>query len=156
MNVAHEELEGTPILQLRVIEAPHSDHYPGECIGYLCPFCLAEDETLSQVYHEADCRLAGEHGRNHYPEGFEKPMQTRRTPELDSRHPINIIRMGQTVGGSHGLHQGEVLGWECAECGNSDERIGEIVHDESCPLAGYRGPKDVEWVSDPPPQLAGD
>lgn len=140
MKVKREPLDGTSVQRLVVIESVHSDHHPGECIGYLCGECMAADETLRQLYHEGDCSLAGQHGRKLHPD--HKPiLSDRRTPELDSRHPINVIVMGETEGRG-GLHEGEVLGFECGMCGNADENCFEIVHDETCDLAGRRSKYD--------------
>ena len=42
---------------------------------------------------------------------------------------------------SHGSpDNGETLAFRCGECGNSDETLVEIRHDEDCSLAGRFGP----------------
>lgn len=136
MKVVREDLEGTKIQRLVVVEPGNSGHHKGQCVGYLCPRCMQADETLEQIYHEEECDLAGEHGRAHYDE-LEPDIEGRTVPELDPEHPITIVRYGETEGNG-GLCDGQVLSFQCT-CGNLDEDLFEIVHDEACPLAGQHG-----------------
>lgn len=141
MKVIRERLEGIQIQRLIVTEPEDSDHFRGECIGYLCPECMQADETLEQIWHDEDCSLAGEHGRAHY-DDLEPDVPGRPVPEFDPAHPITIVKFGKTEGRG-GLHDGEVLSFKC-ECGNLDEDVFEIVHDEACPLAGRHRQKETE------------
>jgi len=136
MKVTRESLDGTQVQRLIVVEPQGADHHAGECVGYLCPECLQADETLDQIWHNEDCSLAGEHGRSHY-DDLEPDVPGRPTPEFESGHTITVIEFAETEGRG-GLHEGEVLGFTC-ECGNADEDLFEVVHDEACELAGKHG-----------------
>lgn len=137
MKVGLESITDTPIQRLVVKDPGDTTHYAGEVIGYRCPLCDAADETLRQIWHEG-CRLTGEHGRRYY-DDLEPDDPTAPAPELDPRHPINILKAGETelqadLRGEPGIHNGEVIGFECGLCGNADEDVFEIVHDEGCDL----------------------
>jgi hypothetical protein len=136
MKVIRERLEGTQVQRLVVIESGKSPHHGGECVGYLCPECMQADETLEQIWHDEDCSLATEHGRKHYddltPDSSGRPI-----PELQPGHQVTMVKYGKTEGRG-GLHDGEVLSFIC-KCGNLDEDLFEIVHDETCSLAGQHG-----------------
>jgi len=136
MMVTREELDGTRIQRLVVTDPKNPDRHVGQVVGYLCPECLQADETLDQIWHQEDCPLAGEHGRSHYDE-LEPDVAGRPVPELDAAHPITVVEFGETEGRG-GLHEGEVLAFHCDDCGNADEDLFEIVHDELCDLAGRR------------------
>jgi len=131
MKVRSEDLEGTQVERLVVTNPMSSDRYRGECVGYLCPECRQADETLEQIWHEDDCSLAGEHGRQYY-ETLSPTDNS--TPEFDPANEFYVIESAETEGRG-GLCKGEVLGFVCT-CGNADEDLFEIVHDESCALAG--------------------
>lgn len=47
---------------------------------------------------------------------------------------VPIERM--VVGDSETHHAGEVVGYRCQECGQADETLDQIWHQEDCPLAG--------------------
>lgn len=136
MKVVREDLEGTIVQRLVVTDPEGLDHHVGECLGYLCGECQQADETLQQIWHEPDCQLAGRHGRQHYSE-LVPDVPGRPTPEFDPAHPITVLRAGETDD-PQGIHNGEVIAFVC-ECGNADEDLFEIVHDEACPLAGGCG-----------------
>jgi hypothetical protein len=137
MKVTREDLDGTQVQRLVVTDPISSDRHRGECVGYLCPECRQADETLEQIWHEEDCSLAGEHGRRFY-DALE-PDPATGSPEFDPDNEFYVIESGETEGRG-GLCEGEVLGFVCT-CGNADEDLFEIVHDESCPLAGRHGRK---------------
>jgi len=133
VKVIRERLDGIQIQRLIVIDPEGSNHFRGECVGYLCPECMQADETLEQIWHDEDCSLAGKHGRAHY-DDLEPDVPGRPVPEFDPAHPITVVKFGKTEGRG-GLHDGEVLGFYCNGCGNADETMFEIVHDEVCDLA---------------------
>lgn len=138
MRVTRQRLPNLDIVRLVALESdPSAGIYEGETIAYLCERCGNADETLVQLFHDTTCRYAGEHGRTRYPEGLESGRDTH-TGELDPQHPIAIIRNGDHDQNT-GVHRGEPIGFRCIECGNSDETLSEIVHDESCELAGRHG-----------------
>jgi hypothetical protein len=148
MKVTREDLEGTQIQRLIVVEPQESDHHVGECAGYLCSECLQADETLAQIWHDEDCSLAGEHGRAHY-DTLEPDVPGRSVPELDPTHPITVVEFADTEG-RNGLLAGEVLAFHCGECGNADEDLFEIVHDEVCGLAGQHDEHGADELRDEP------
>ena len=133
MKVVREDLEGTQVQRLTVIDPEGTDYHVGELVGYLCPECLQCDETLTQIWHDEGCSLAGEHGRQHY-DSLEPDVPGRPSPELQPDHPVMVVKYGETEGRG-GLCQDEVLAFIC-NCGNADEDFFEIVHDENCELAG--------------------
>jgi hypothetical protein len=141
MKVTREDLDGTEIQRLVVTDSQRSDHHVGEVVGYLCPECMQADETLDQIWHQEDCSLAGEHGRSHYDE-LEPDVPGRPVPEFDPAHPITIAEFAETEGRG-GLHEGEVLAFTCEGCGNSDEDVFEIIHDEVCELAHASHQEDL-------------
>lgn len=138
MRVVREPLEGTQIERLKVTDPSSSSHHVGEVAGYLCPECMQADETLEQIWHDEDCSLCGEHGREHY-DDLEPDIDglEGRAPEFDDAHPITVVEAGETEGRG-GLCEGEVLAFVC-RCGNADEDLFELVHDEACDLAGQHG-----------------
>jgi len=135
MRVERKSLEGTSLQKLTVVDDRGTDHHVGEVFGYVCPHCMAVDESLSQVWHEDDCKLTGEHGRTHYNESEYKP-QTGQTEHLELRdgYPLTLVEYATTEGRG-GLCEGEVLGFRCDFCGNGDEDAFEIQHDGNCPLS---------------------
>lgn len=136
MRVERRELAGTDMLQLFVAADAGPNHYVGESAGYLCPHCHAHDETLIQVVHEDGCPLFGEHGRKHYDSIPDVP--DRFSAAIRPEHVFTIIRSNETDH-SVGIYNGTVVGFRCDFCGNSDETVGEICHDENCPMAGEEG-----------------
>lgn len=150
MKVALRSLDGTDIRRLEVIDPETSNTHVGESVGYLCPHCGQADETRHQIWHDSDCRYAGEHGRSHY-DDIVPDVPGRPTPELDPDHEIEMVAAGE----SHqdiGIHNGEVLGFRC-RCGNLDEDLFEVVHDSRCELSEDEpGPlTDYEDVPVSPP-----
>lgn len=132
MKVALQPLSKTDIYRLEVTDPQDSNTHVAESVGYLCPHCRQCDETRHQIWHDADCPYAGQHGRAHY-DDLEPKVDGRPTPELDPRHEINIVLAGE----SHqdiDIHNGETLAFRC-HCGNLDEDIFELVHDSRCELA---------------------
>lgn len=125
------------IEQLRVVDANGHDYHEGQAVGYRCQQCHQADETLDQLWHAEDCPLAGEHGRSHY-DDITPAVSEGRSPELSPDHEIVMVRSAETDN-SVGVSRGDVILFICAECGNADEDLFEIVHDENCSLAG-RGP----------------
>lgn len=132
MKVVREGLEGTRIRRLVVVNAGETNHHVGEIVGYWCPECYQADETLDQIYHDEDCSFAGQHGRTHYDE-LEPDVPGRHIPELSPDHPITLVKAGETDN-SAGVHNGEVLAFQC-QCGNLDEDVFEVIHDEECGLS---------------------
>lgn len=121
---------------IAVDDAPDAGVAEGEILGYHCGECGAADETRMQVVHREYCPLAGEHGREHYDQD-ELPV-VERPPELDRDHRIDIITAGWTDP-AEDVHNGEAIAFRCGECGNADESLFEIRHDEDCSLAGRFG-----------------
>lgn len=145
MMVRREPLPELEITRLIAQESdPSADIYEGEVVAYHCDACGNADETLIQLLHKETCPYAGEHGRTRYPDGLESGRDVH-TPELQPDHPITIVRNG-THNRHEGVHQGEPIAFRCVECGNSDETLSEIVHDESCRLAGRHGRARLEGV----------
>uniref|UniRef100_UPI00143D8322 hypothetical protein n=1 Tax=Halorussus halobius TaxID=1710537 RepID=UPI00143D8322 len=132
MKVVREDLHGTQVQRLVASESHPPDYVEGEVVGYYCAECRQTDETRDQIWHEKTCSLAGQHGREHY-DGLQ-PAPDDPAPELDPDTEFIVIESAETEGRG-GLCEGEVLGFVCT-CGNADEDLFEIVHDEACPLAG--------------------
>jgi len=128
MKVAREPLGGSAIEQLRVVDAPHSDHYAGETVGYRCSECGQADESRDQIWHDDDCELAGDHGRSHYDE----PPRRDDHPGCDPEHVLYMVRSADSEGD---VARGNPVMWLCEACSNGDETAAEIAHDENCPLA---------------------
>lgn len=60
-DVTPELLADHPILELRANETRNDlGLMAGEVIAYKCLECRNVDETLSEIVHEEDCRLAGQ------------------------------------------------------------------------------------------------
>ena len=127
------EVVAADIEQLRVVDPNGSDYHEGQAVGYRCQECQQADETLDQLWHADDCPLAGEHGRSHYDE-LEPTTVEGHSPELSPDHEIVMVRSAETDN-SVGVSRGDVILFICAECGNADEDLFEIVHDEACSLA---------------------
>jgi cytochrome c2 len=140
MKVTAEPLPGeVPVETLRAhADDGESGIHKGETLGFRCEHCSAVDETLRQIIHEDDCPLVGQHGRDLYGEDLPSLTADIETPELDADHPITIVSAGWTDD-TDDVHNGEAICFRCDECGNSDETLFEIVHDESCSLAGRYG-----------------
>jgi bacterioferritin-associated ferredoxin len=147
MIVEDRELPDSELDALIAIEdAPAAGVAEREILGYHCGQCGAADETRMQVVHREYCPLAGEHGREHYAEG-ELPTVDR-PPELERDHRIDIITAGWTDP-AEDVHNGEAIGFRCGECGNADDSLFEIIHDEACSLAGrYASAGQEEAVTD--------
>lgn len=133
MKVALKALSQTDIYRLEVDDPEASNTHVGESVGYLCPHCRQCDETRHQIWHDEDCRYAGDHGRGHYDRLEPTTSGDHPTPELHPDHEINIVHASESQQ-DIGIHHGEVLAFRCG-CGNLDEDIFEIVHDSRCELA---------------------
>jgi len=59
--------------------------------------------------------------------------------ELLPEHPIEMLIATKTHP-EKGIHNGEPLGFRCLDCGNMDEDVREIIHEEDCELAGETQP----------------
>ncbi len=59
--------------------------------------------------------------------------------ELLPDHPIDMLRAAETDQDA-GYVRGECLAYLCRECGNVDEDVGEIIHEEDCSLANETYP----------------
>jgi len=130
MYVRFVELEDVPVEKMVVDEC--EDHHAGEVIGYRCQHCGCSDETLGQIWHEGDCPLIGEHGRQHY-DDLDRDVEAGPTPEFDPENPIWVVRAAE-ADVQDGVYKDDVVAFRC-QCGNADEDLLEIVHDESCALA---------------------
>jgi len=130
MKVGFEEIDDVAVE--RMIIADSEDHHPGQCVGYRGQLCHEADETLQQIYHDPDCPLAGEHGRRQYDE-LKADKNARPTPELQEENPIWIVVSAETDRGDN-VYSDEPVAFRC-ECGNLDDDLFEVVHDEACPLA---------------------
>lgn len=61
MKVTTELLPEHPVQMLRAAETDHSvGLHHGEVIAFRCVECSAVDETLAEIVHDEDCRLAGQ------------------------------------------------------------------------------------------------
>lgn len=130
-------LPGAPLTRLTAAESDAEAHIvAGETLAYRCDECGRCDETVGQIWHAEDCPLAGDGGRRLY-DDLERGHD-RRTDELEPDHEILLVRAGDTDR-DRDLHRGEPVAFSCVECGNSDETLSEIVHDEACALAGQHG-----------------
>ena len=132
MKVVAESLDDSPLDQLVVSEPGASDHVEGEALFYFCRECECLDETARRLYHDADCSHASEGGRRYYDKSAYVD-EGAPTPEFESETSAYQIEYGKTEGRG-GLHDGEVLGFECV-CGMADESLFGVMHAETCPLA---------------------
>lgn len=129
-HVRFQELEDVRVEKMVVDEC--EDHPAGEVIGYRCRECGCSDETLSQLWHDEDCDLAGEHGRQHY-DSLERERDAGPTKELDASNPIWVVKAAETDI-PDGVYVNDVVAFRC-RCGAADDDLFEIVHEEGCPLA---------------------
>jgi len=139
MDVDVEPLPGDiPIEALRAQEpSPQAGIHAGELVGFHCAECGQCDETLRQIVHDPECDLAGEHGRDLYDD---VPVldEDVHYPELDPEHTVTMFE--GTFEGTDGTTKNQgVVAFRCDECGNADESLFEIIHDEQCSLAGDHG-----------------
>lgn len=132
MKVVAKELEDSPLDQLVVSDPGASDHVEGEALFFFCRECECLDETARQLYHAEDCSHAGEGGRQFYDKD-DYVDEGVPSPEFEADTSAYLIEYGATEGRG-GLHDGEVLGFECV-CGCADEMLGGVMHAEHCPLA---------------------
>lgn len=133
-------LEEYPDVARLVVADPEGvDHYDaGDQVGYQCLECGHADETRAQIYHPADCPLAGHHGRAHY-DAFEPRVRGRPTPELQPEHEVVVVKAADGTGRkATSPRNGGVIGYLCS-CGNLDEDCFEICHDRPCGLADEDG-----------------
>lgn len=134
------ELTPLPDAPLTRLAAAESDAaasvVAGETLAYRCDECGRCDETVGQIWHAEDCPLAGEGGRQLY-DDLERGHD-RRTAELEPHHEILLVRAADSDP-ERDVYRGEPVAFACVECGNSDETLSEIVHDEACSLAGQHG-----------------
>jgi DNA-directed RNA polymerase subunit RPC12/RpoP len=135
MKVVRKRLPGSPLAELVVTLAEGADVVPGEVLGYRCVECAAADETRMQVLHEDDCPHDGEHGERVYgtAELPDHPLDDR-SVELLPQHPIAMV-MAADYNAQEGVGENVPVAYRCEECGNADESVFEIVHDETCSLA---------------------
>jgi hypothetical protein len=126
MDLPHLPVEGL----LAEEDCPITGIEVGETVGYRCEECGAGDESVQQIDHEPECSLHGVHGTHHDPD------EVRDEAALSPEYPVRAIRANYTdPGAPSGATRGEVVLWYCGECGNADETLHEIVHDQGCPLA---------------------
>lgn len=149
MRVGFEELPDVDVEKMIVVEADET-HLIGQCVGYRCQHCGEADETLQQIWHdeEEDCPLVGEHGRQQYDRLDADIEVDSPTPELQEENPIWIIISAETDRGD-GVYNGEPVAFRC-QCGNADDDLFELVHDDGCALADENcelGRTDVDGVS---------
>lgn len=137
MKVTSEPLPGDlPIEALRAANTcDQAGIHAGELVGYRCTDCDAVDETLRQIVHEEGCDLCGEHGRALYDDELPHLEADLESPELTTDHPITVFYAGFSDRDGD-LKNGHVVAFRCDECGNADEDLFELVHDENCSLAG--------------------
>jgi len=147
MKVDVEPLPGDlPIEALRAQEScPEGGIHAGELVGFHCVECGQVDETLRQIIHEDGCPLAGEHGRDLYDDLPQLEAEVV-TPELDDEHTVTMFE-ADFSGRDGTAKNGCVVAFRCDECGNSDEALFEIVHDEACSLAGRHGDAIIDGES---------
>lgn len=151
MRVESTLLPDLEIARLTVTNTTGAAVHEGTVVGYLCMECWQLDESLGQLYHRADCQYAGEHGRQHY--DSMTPTQSGSggsCREFDPEHEIHLIRMGEHDR-HRGIYQGDIVGFLCQSCGNADEDLFEVRHDEDCALAGK-----YEHVTRERPRLRAD
>jgi len=135
LRVAFEEPDAIPVERMVVASADAEGIHPGQVVSYRCQECAQADEDRSEIVHQEDCPLAGEHGRSHY-DDITPTVSEGRSPELSPDHEIVMVRSAETDT-SVGVSRGDVILFICAECGNADEDLFEIVHDETCSLASH-------------------
>jgi hypothetical protein len=131
MKVEFEELDELPVEKMLIAES--EDHHAGQCVGYRCQECGEADETVRQIYHDEDCPLAGEHGRDQYDQPLNTRSDAEPTPELQRENPVWLVVSAETDP-EDSVYHGEPVAFRC-ECGNLDDDLLEVVHDERCPLA---------------------
>jgi hypothetical protein len=131
MRVRFEPVDGVAVERMIVAECEH--HHAGQCVGYRCQHCGEADETLQQIYHDPDCELVGEHGRQHYDELKADLDAASPSPELQEENPIWVVISAETDR-SDDVYVNDVVAFRC-RCGNLDDDLFEVVHDEACPLA---------------------
>lgn len=66
-------------------------------------------------------------------------MRVRREA-LDDSSLAKLVALEADEAG--GIEQGEVLAYQCDECGNSDETAMQVVHDPDCPHHGEHACED--------------
>lgn len=139
MNVTPEPLEqDIPIEMLVAAESdPSLGVYEGSVLGYRCIECGQSDETLRQIVHREDCSMAGEHGRELYEDGLPIVEEPRGELRPDTEFQMLVWATTEEPGDKH---NGEPMAFRCTDCGNQDECLFEIVHDEACEIAGLVTP----------------
>lgn len=105
----------------------------GDTLGYWCSECKNADETRSQIVHAEDCALAGRHGRSIYGAGLD-PIDGSLSGELLPETTFTLLEWGETDRALD-IYSGAKIAFRCDECGNLDETLFEILHDEVCTLA---------------------
>lgn len=145
MKVDSEPLPGDiPIETLRASDTcEEAGIHAGELVGFRCLCCDAVDETLRQIIHEEGCDLYGEHGRDLYGKDIPHLEAELETPELTDDHPITVYYAGFSDRDGR-VKNGHVVAFRCDKCGNADEDLFEIVHDENCDLSGRWEGEDVD------------
>lgn len=129
LKATRETLPETPIDRL-VAERTCEERgvARGEVLGYRCRECGQGDETLGQIIHDDGCPLE-DYSDYDVPDGWGDSSIVLR-PE----HGVDMIRANSTDN-SVDVRNNEVMLFRCRECGNADEDVFEIVHDERCSLA---------------------
>jgi len=130
MKVIFEPVDSIDVERMVVHES--EGHHAGEVVGYRCQHCGCADETLRQIFHAENCPLSGMHGRQIY-ETLTADMEPE-SPELQKENRVWVVRSAETDPEDE-VYNGDVVAFQCDHCGNSDESLFEIVHDEACPLA---------------------
>lgn len=159
MDVNPIPLDGIPMVAMQAAESdPQAGIYAGETLGYFCGRCHQSDETLEQVVHEEDCELSGEHGRNVYGQKLDVPSFDHASRgELLPKTEFSQLKWGGSLP-QFGIYHDSVVAFRCDDCGNVDEHIFEVSHDEVCPIGdlpeekpatagGTRGPREVGHVN---------
>lgn len=137
MRVDSEPLEADVAIDaLRAQEScDEAGIHAGELVGFHCQHCDAVDETLQQIIHEEGCPLFGEHGRALYGDDLPQGRGQLEFPELEPDTEFTVYYSGWS-GEDGNAKAGHIVAFRCDVCGNADEDLFEIVHDENCELAG--------------------
>jgi len=134
MRVSPDPLPSSPIVRIEAMDTYHErDIYAGDTLGYWCSLCQNADETRHQIVHAADCDLAGRHGRQVYGTNL-APISGRVTGELRGETTFSLLEWGVSAP-EVGIVNNEVVAFRCDQCGNLDETLFEILHDEACAMA---------------------
>lgn len=146
MRVQRTKLPNLPVERLDAIESvPPIGVYEGCTVGYRCRLCGQADEDIQEVLHEEHCELCGEHGRDKYDELPQVHIRVEGSEEISPEHPITLIVADWTDKATD-VWREDVIAFRCDQCGNLDETLFEIVHDEACDLSSDGGTSPAEIV----------